>query len=470
MRLKKISLWMLTLMLILSMVPVQFAYASTKTIPDAALERAIKKELGITDPVTPFDLLFLTKLTVTGQNVRSLSGLQLATNLTTLNVSNNLIRDISPLAGLRNLTQLDVSGNQIRALCPTVGRLTTLTTLNASDNLIDNLSCFDKLPKIQRLQLSDNLITDIGPLALFEGKHIELADNEISDLTPAEGWENVTHVYLANNPLEDSNDSILFTMRRAGVLVDLERAYNIQVFIGKERLTFNVVPYQASGTTLVEFRPIFTKLGLKINYDAATKTITGSKNGLDIVLNIGNRFATVNGKFRTLNLAPQINKGVTMVPLRFVAEASGQEVSWNAFTRTIFIGSQAEQVLRTMEKSREYYTTFNVQAYKSVHDSTYLRFFELDDELYTFYDSLLKLNASFDKKVEALEITEMKPGQAVVQSVATVTVTAAEDTIGELPQPVTYNVVNTLRKNNSGMWLIVDEKKTVVTEPSNTTE
>ncbi len=470
MLLKKISLWMLALTLVISVLPLSTAHASTKAIPDAALERAIKKELGMTETVTRVDLLFLTKLNVSGENVRSLSGLQFATNLTSLNVSNNAIRDISPLANMRNLTQLDVSGNQIRGLCPTVGRLTELTLLNAADNMIDSVSCFDKLPKLQRLQLSDNLISDIGPLALFEGKHIELADNEIVDLTPAEAWENVTHVYLANNPLDKSNDPIIFTMRRAGVHVDLENAYSIQVLIGKERLAFNVAPFQASGTTLVEFRPIFTKLGLKIQYDATTKTITGSKPGLNVVLKIGNRFATVNGQFRSLNLAPQINKAVTMVPLRFVAEASGQEVSWNAFTRTIFIGSQAEQILRTMEKTKEYYTTYNVQAYKSLYDNTFLRYFELDQELYTFYDSLLQLNATFDKTVEALEITEMKPGQAVVQSVTTVTVTASEETIGEVPRPVTHNVVTTLRKSNNGLWLIVDEKKTIVTEPVNPTE
>ncbi len=467
---RKLMFLGLVMALLITVVPIGGAYATTKLIPDAALERAIKKELEFSGTLTRVDLLFLTSLSVSGQNIRSLSGLQFATNLSSLNISKNAIRDLSPIANLQKLTTLNVSGNQVKALCPSVGKLINLTTLNASDNFVETLTCFDKLSNLQKLQLGDNLISDITPLALFNGKHIELTDNEIRDLSPAEAWENVTHVYLANNPLDKSNDPLVFTMRRAGALVDLENAYNIQVYNGKDRLAFNVAPFQSSGTTLVEFRPIFTKLGLTIQYDAATKTITGNKKGLTVVLKIGNRFASVNGQFKTLNLAPQINKGVTMVPLRLIAEASGQEVSWNAFSRTIFIGSQQEQILRVIEKSNEYYSTYNLQGFKSLYDSTFLRYYELDNEIYTFYDTLLQLNADFEKTIDAYEIVEMKPGQAVVETVHTVKVIAREDSASEMPPPVTNTVVTTLRKNNNGMWMVVEEKKTVVTEQTNPLE
>lgn len=56
-----------------------------------------------------------------------------------------------------------------------------------------------------------------------------------------------------------------------------------------------------------------------------------------INITIGSRKASVNGKTKTLDVAPRAENGVTLVPIRFVAEALGCEVEYNAKTKEITI-------------------------------------------------------------------------------------------------------------------------------------
>ena len=114
----------------------------------------------------------------------------------------------------------------------------------------------------------------------------------------------------------------------------------IQVIIDGEKINFTNNPIIENGTTLVEFRPIFEKLGLQIGWNEATQTVTGHKDGLDIQLQIGSNTATVNGQNKQLSIAPRIINGKTMIPLRFIGEASGKRVDWDAVSKTVKINSR----------------------------------------------------------------------------------------------------------------------------------
>ena len=54
-----------------------------------------------------------------------------------------------------------------------------------------------------------------------------------------------------------------------------------------------------------------------------------------VKLQIGNLKATVDGKEVTLKVAPYVNAGKTMVPLRFIGDALGAEVVWTAADKSI---------------------------------------------------------------------------------------------------------------------------------------
>lgn len=113
----------------------------------------------------------------------------------------------------------------------------------------------------------------------------------------------------------------------------------IRVYLDNKLIKFEVDPILDNGTTLVPFRAIFEKLGLEVGWDGETQTVTGTKEGLAIQLAIDETEALVNDRQSVLELAPRLIEGNTLVPLRFVSEASGKEVTWNQSIRTIHLKS-----------------------------------------------------------------------------------------------------------------------------------
>ena len=113
----------------------------TVNIPDANLraviERALGKPAGAT--ITNVEMATLTNLEGGRVNIRDLTGLEFATNLTELYLRNNQLSDLSPLAGLTKLMLLDASESGITDLSPLAG-LTNLEHLNISNNQLSDLS------------------------------------------------------------------------------------------------------------------------------------------------------------------------------------------------------------------------------------------------------------------------------------------------------------------------------------------
>jgi len=112
---------------------------------------------------------------------------------------------------------------------------------------------------------------------------------------------------------------------------------SITVYVDGKELKFGVKPIVANGITFVPFRPVFEALGLKVEWSKRQNTITGTDADTRIQLTIGRQTAVVNGVTKKLDAAPAIVNGNTLVPLRFVGEATGSRVVWNGDKRTIAI-------------------------------------------------------------------------------------------------------------------------------------
>jgi phosphate transport system substrate-binding protein len=89
-----------------------------------------------------------------------------------------------------------------------------------------------------------------------------------------------------------------------------------------------------SGTTLVPLRFISENLGAEVSWDQASKKATIKSAGYTVVFTIGSKSYTVNGQSKTLLAEPQNVGGSTMVPLRAFAESIGAEVSYSSATHT----------------------------------------------------------------------------------------------------------------------------------------
>ena len=96
--------------------------------------------------------------------------------------------------------------------------------------------------------------------------------------------------------------------------------------------------------TMVPFRKIFNELGVvdeNITYTSSEEPITAKKDNVEIIIQIGSTTAKKieNGVEKTITLdsAPVIIEGRTLVPLRFIAESLGNTVGWDSANATAVI-------------------------------------------------------------------------------------------------------------------------------------
>ena len=96
-------------------------------------------------------------------------------------------------------------------------------------------------------------------------------------------------------------------------------------------------PYIAGeGTTLVPLRVITEAFGAEVLWDGETKTITLNYPDVTIILQIDNKIAKINDHTEELPVAPTLSdSGVTMVPLRFISETFGAEVTYDSGLITV---------------------------------------------------------------------------------------------------------------------------------------
>ena len=83
-----------------------------------------------------------------------------------------------------------------------------------------------------------------------------------------------------------------------------------------------------NGTTLVPLRIISENFGADVAWDGETKTVSISKDGLDIKCTIGAGFITVNGEEKEISSPAEIINSLTYVPLRAISTAFGAEVGY----------------------------------------------------------------------------------------------------------------------------------------------
>ncbi len=170
--------------------------------PDERLELAVEAELWIDDP-TAAEMLWLTSLRATSQEIRDLTGLEYATNLCTLQLTHNQIEDLEPLSGLINLRTLIPNNNQISDISPLAG-LINLEHLDIHENRIEDIRALSGLVNLQLLNIHDNRISDISPLSgLHNLEFLDLQGNEIEDLSPLSGLTSLCQLALQTNQIWD---------------------------------------------------------------------------------------------------------------------------------------------------------------------------------------------------------------------------------------------------------------------------
>ena len=175
-------------------------------IPDPNLRAAIAEALG-KSPNAPITVAEMERLgprfRPENRNIRDLTGLQFATNLSWLHLRGNQISDLSPLAGLINLRELWLHDNPLLDISPVRG-LTNLTHLEVDTNQLSDISPVRGLTNLTHLEFNRTQVSDISPVrGLINLTVLEFKTTLVSDLSPVAGLINLERLAFSNQNLSD---------------------------------------------------------------------------------------------------------------------------------------------------------------------------------------------------------------------------------------------------------------------------
>ena len=162
------------------------------SILDTNLQREIRGTLGLAsnEDITTHAMLKLTSLMAYNKEIKDITGLEHALNLTWIDLRESPITDLSPLTAL-----------------------TQLKTLQLWNTPISDFSVLTGLTELQRLELGYTTISDLSPLAaLTELQHLDLRGNPITDLSPLTGLTQLKTLQLWNTPIVPILDFSVLTM------------------------------------------------------------------------------------------------------------------------------------------------------------------------------------------------------------------------------------------------------------------
>jgi hypothetical protein len=95
------------------------------------------------------------------------------------------------------------------------------------------------------------------------------------------------------------------------------------------------------GRVLLPARTTFAALRAEVTYDATGHTVFVRRGTRDVVIAIGSRAARVNGTVVALDEPARVVAGHTYLPLRFIAESLGAQVTYDRDARTVAIAAPA---------------------------------------------------------------------------------------------------------------------------------
>ena len=204
-------------------------------IPDLNLKSLLRKQLNknVGDPITVDDMLGIFEIKGRYEDIKNLSGLEYAKNLTSLNLySSDEISDLSPLSDLINLEYLNIAGQEKIVDLSPLAKLTQLKVLNLrstsySKTGFDDIAALSNLTNLEILNLGNNRVWNLSPLSKMRKlEELYVHTNLIFDIEPLLILNNLKTVDLRKNPLnQNSKNSVLPALAKKGVKYHLSYLY-----------------------------------------------------------------------------------------------------------------------------------------------------------------------------------------------------------------------------------------------------
>lgn len=114
-----------------------------------------------------------------------------------------------------------------------------------------------------------------------------------------------------------------------------------QAVVNGRNETLPVAPYISDSRTFCPVRYIAYACGVEatgIGWDAETGTVSlTDSNGVEVRLTIGSKVLWRSGQQQEMDTVPEITENYTFLPARYVAEAFGYDVTWDAAKKAVGI-------------------------------------------------------------------------------------------------------------------------------------
>lgn len=147
------------------------------------------------------------------------------------------------------------------------------------------------------------------------------------------------YVYFAGGYGRNNSSGSAVRIRRAtvyGTVLSMTVGATDYTLNGETK-TMDVAPVIRNDRTMLPVRYVAEALGADVAWDAETSTATLTTDTVAIKITVGSSTATVGGESVTLDAPAFIENDRTYMPVRFVAEALGATVSWDGATATATI-------------------------------------------------------------------------------------------------------------------------------------
>lgn len=126
---------------------------------------------------------------------------------------------------------------------------------------------------------------------------------------------------------------ILFVMSAGQLSIPAQQ--QVRVLVGGRPLLSDPPAIVVRGRLLVSLRALAEYLGASVAWRADSRTTLVRAESARVTVTIDARQASVDGRTVPLEVAPTLREGRVFVPLRFLAEALGADVRWEAGTAVV---------------------------------------------------------------------------------------------------------------------------------------
>ena len=192
--------------------------------------------------------------------------------------------------------------------------------------------------QVSKLPLIIEGITEKGAKVTVNGDSAEVREDGVfsySLLNLPEGQFAVIEV-IAIDEAGNSTKKTVSVKYSKSIIMKLQVG-NKNALINNETYSLEAAPTITSGRTMVPLRFVGEAFGAEFAYDPVFKIIDINFGSDKIKMQIGKKTAFINGIEIALDVAPYIVNGRTLVPIRFISETFGAEVVWDGTTKTVTI-------------------------------------------------------------------------------------------------------------------------------------